>query len=192
MRIDLPGFADPVAGAQGCFRAVLEAMSRPGRVTAAGEGLDAPAPLAASAAAVLLTLADAETKLALQGDCAAARDWAVFHCGAPVVEAPGAADFVVATVMPDLATLASGSDEAPQEGATLVLQVAALGRGRRLVLAGPGLKAPTVLEVEGLPEDFLARWARNHALFPRGIDLILCAGDRLAALPRSVRIGEAG
>ena len=27
-------------------------------------------------------------------------------------------------------------------------------------------------------------------LFPRGIDLILCAGDTLAALPRSVTVRE--
>lgn len=192
MSIDLPGFADPVGQAQGCFRAVLEAMSRPGTVMAAGEGLVPPVPLDAATAAVLLTLVDAETKLALAGGCATARDWVVFHCGAPVVDAAGDAEFVVAAAMPDLATLEAGSDEAPEEGATLVLQVAGFGHGQKLVLAGPGLKVPAVLEVEGLPDDFVAQWGRNHKLFPRGVDLILCAGDRLAALPRSVRIGEAG
>jgi alpha-D-ribose 1-methylphosphonate 5-triphosphate synthase subunit PhnH len=44
--------------------------------------------------------------------------------------------------------------------------------------------------VYGLPRDFAAIWQRNHALFPRGIDLILCAGNQLAALPRSVSIRE--
>jgi alpha-D-ribose 1-methylphosphonate 5-triphosphate synthase subunit PhnH len=33
-------------------------------------------------------------------------------------------------------------------------------------------------------------WRRNHALFPRGVDLILCAGDKLTALPRTVAIEE--
>jgi alpha-D-ribose 1-methylphosphonate 5-triphosphate synthase subunit PhnH len=28
-------------------------------------------------------------------------------------------------------------------------------------------------------------------LFPRGVDIILCAGDRVAALPRTVQIQEA-
>ena len=37
---------------------------------------------------------------------------------------------------------------------------------------------------------FVQEWAANHAMFPRGVDLILCAGNRLAALPRSVRIEE--
>ena len=31
---------------------------------------------------------------------------------------------------------------------------------------------------------------RSPALYPRGIDLILCAGDTLAALPRSISVRE--
>jgi alpha-D-ribose 1-methylphosphonate 5-triphosphate synthase subunit PhnH len=190
MSIDLPGFADPVAGAQGCFRAVLDAMARPGSVHAVGAGLVPPAPLGQAMAAVLLSLVDGETKLALDGPCAAARDWLVFHCGAPIVDDPGAAAFVAATAMPDLAKLGQGSDEGPEESATLVLQVAALGRGAALRLTGPGLRTPAELRVQGLPEGFAAAWRRNHLLFPRGVDIILCAGDRLAALPRSVAITE--
>ena len=48
-----------------------------------------------------------------------------------------------------------------------------------------------MLTADGLPADFVAVWQRNHALFPRGVDLILCAGTPLAALPRSVSIEEA-
>ena len=44
---------------------------------------------------------------------------------------------------------------------------------------------------EGLPADFPAQWAVNNAQFPRGVDVVLCAGDRLAALPRTTRISEA-
>ena len=64
MSIDLPGFADPVAGAQSCFRAVLAAMATPGSVHPAGEGLVPPAPLGAAMAAVLLSLVDGDTTLA--------------------------------------------------------------------------------------------------------------------------------
>ena len=65
MTPDRPGFADPVADAQSCFRAVLDATSRPGTVKAAGTGLRPPVPLDPATAAVLLTLADADTPLGL-------------------------------------------------------------------------------------------------------------------------------
>ncbi len=35
-----------------------------------------------------------------------------------------------------------------------------------------------------------ARLTRNHAGFPQGVDLILAAPGRLAALPRSTRVQE--
>jgi alpha-D-ribose 1-methylphosphonate 5-triphosphate synthase subunit PhnH len=189
MSVDLPGFADPVTGAQTCFRAVLSALSTPGSVHHAGEGLSPPAPLGRAMAAVLLSLIDGDTSLALDGACAGARDWLVFHCGVPIAE-PADAAFVAARSLPDLAALRTGSDEAPEEAATVLLEVAAFGEGQTLILAGPGLAAPAEFRVAGLPADFPAIWARNHALFPRGVDLILCAGDRLAAFPRSLRIGE--
>jgi alpha-D-ribose 1-methylphosphonate 5-triphosphate synthase subunit PhnH len=189
MSIELPGFADPVLDAQAGFRAVLAAMSRPGFVQSAGSGLTAPAPLAPSTAAVLLTLVDAETALAIDPDFAPAQEWIDFHCG-PLPATPATAAFVLAAALPDLATLATGSDEMPEASATVILQVASLGSGRRYSLAGPGLRMPQLLLVDGLPDDFAARWAVNHTLYPRGVDLILCAGDRLVALPRSVTVGE--
>lgn len=190
MNIDLPGFADPVAQAQATFRAVLDALARPGTIHRVGEGLAAPAPLDPATAALLLALVDTDTKLHIAGDCAAATDWLVFHCGTAPCPDAAAAGFVVSRGMPDLGNLATGSDEAPEESATLVLQVAAIGTGVAFTLAGPGLKAPATLRAEGLPADFVARWAANHALFPRGVDLVLCAGTALAAIPRSIAVTE--
>jgi len=188
--IDLPGFADPVHGAQTCFRAVLDAMARPGRVHAAGDGLTPPTPLDPATAAVLLTLMDGDTPLWLDAACAPARDWIAFHCGAVAIPAIGRAAFVLATVAPPFDQLDAGSDEAPEESATLILQVRELGSGRPLHLSGPGLRAPALLRIDGLPADFVTAWASNHALFPRGIDIVLCSGMRLAALPRSLCIEE--
>ena len=187
MSIDLPGFADPVLGAQACFRAVLAAMSRPGVIQMAGEGITPPDPLAPATAAVLLTLVDAETPLAVAPGLAAAGARIDFHCGAPRGGKPA---FVVTDALPDLAALDAGTDEGPEDSVTVILQVAALGAGARFELAGPGLAVPAALAVEGLPADFAARWAANHGLYPRGIDLILCAGTRIAALPRSVAVSE--
>ena len=190
MSIDLPGFADPVSGAQSCFRAVLDGMSRPGSLHEAGAGLTPPSPLDPATAAVLLTLVDADTPIWLAPFFCGARDWISFHCGATVVPEIGQAAFAVTNEMPDLAMLNAGSDEGPEEAAALILQVRGLGQGKLLLLAGPGLAAPAPLLVEGLPDGFAAAWAANHALFPRGVDVILCAGNTLTALPRSVRIAE--
>ena len=52
--ITLPGFADPVMQAQSCFRAVLAALSVPGSLHPAGEGVTPPSPLHPATAAVLL------------------------------------------------------------------------------------------------------------------------------------------
>ena len=185
--ITLPGFADPVAQAQATFRAVLDAMSAPGSLHAAGVGLSAPAPLCPAIAALLLTMIDGEAPLAIDAASAAAQDWIGFHCGA-VFTVPAHASFALAMACPDLATLHAGSDEGPEEACTLLLQVQALGTGTHYRLTGPGLQTPATLGVAGLPDDFAARWAANHGLYPRGVDIILCAGTTLAALPRSVAV----
>ncbi|MBR0681650.1 phosphonate C-P lyase system protein PhnH [Roseomonas eburnea] len=184
------GFADPVLDAQACFRAVLEAMSRPGRIQRAGSALTPPAPLNQAAAAVLLALADADTPLWLDAG-AEAEAWLRFHCGAPVAAAAGAAAFALATAAPPaLAALDQGTEEEPQRGATLVLQVEALEEGEGWHLTGPGIEREHRLRVTGAPAGFVAAWAANRAGLPCGVDVILCAGDRLAALPRSVMIAE--
>lgn len=189
--IDLPGFANPVAGAQRCFRAVLDAMARPGRIHEAGGGLTPPAPLAPATAAVLLTLVDHDTPLWLDPDATAAREWIAFHCGAKLAATPETCAFALALSLPDLAAFPAGSDEAPEDSATIILQVRGFEGGRHFRLEGPGLREPTVLVIDGLPAEFAGAWQQNRARFPLGVDLILCAGTRLAALPRSVTVREA-
>lgn len=189
MNIDRPGFADPVLEAQRSFRRVLDVMSRPGRIAAIGAELSPPPPLAQATAAILLTLADPETPLFLDAQAQAARDWIAFHCGAPIVDDPARAAFAVAlggSIAPG--ALHPGTHEEPETAATLILQLPALGSGTELTLSGPGIQTRTTLRAEGLPRGFAAAWAENHAGFPCGIDIILCAGTQVAALPRSVRI----
>jgi len=184
------GFTDPVPDAQRCFRAVLDAMAHPGRI-ARISGISAPLPLGAAAAAVVLTLVDHETPLWLDPDAEAARRWIEFHCGAQVVVDPGVCGFGLALSLPDLHRFSAGSHESPETSATVICQVDAFDTGARFLLRGPGLREPATLTVNGLPRDFVSIWRRNNALFPRGVDLILCSGDRLTALPRTVAIEEA-
>jgi alpha-D-ribose 1-methylphosphonate 5-triphosphate synthase subunit PhnH len=183
------GFANPVRDAQSCFRAVLDAMSHPGRVSCV-TNMTAPPPLGAAAGAALLTLVDHETPLWLDRDAEPARRWIEFHCGAPIVAEPSACAFAMALSLPDLGRLPAGTHESPETSATVICQVVSFDAGKTLRLSGPGLRETVSLTVNGLPRDFVSIWRRNHALFPRGIDLILCAGDRLTAFPRTVSIEE--
>ena len=181
------GFANPVLDSQRCFRAVLEAMSRPGRIQQVEAGFTPPAPLNLAAAAVLLTLADADTPVWL--DAPGAADWLRFHAGCPLVAEAAQAQFALASgAMPALATLNPGTEEEPHLAATLLVQVAALRPGAGWRLTGPGIEHEHRLLVEGLPADFPAQWAANHARFPRGVDVVLCCGNALAALPRTVML----
>lgn len=190
-----PGFAVPVLDAQRCFRALLEAMARPGRVQRLAAMPEAPpAPMSQAAAAVLLALADADTPVWLDAG-AEAEAWLRFHAGCPVVRDPRAATFLLATALPPpLDALDPGTEEEPHRSATLVLQVAGLQEGAPgWRLSGPGIERVHHLAVTGAPLGFVQAWRANRARFPRGVDVVLCAGtDRLAALPRTVAIEEPG
>ncbi|WP_159346143.1 phosphonate C-P lyase system protein PhnH [Roseomonas harenae] len=186
----LPGFTDPVLDAQSAFRAVLEAMSRPGRIQRLQRPPAPPAPLSPASGAVLLTLADSGTPLFLDTG-PDAEEWVRFHAGCPLVAEPAEAEFVLASALPPkLAALRAGTDEDPQTSATLILQVESLEEGAGWHLTGPGIEHAHRLRVAGAPQGFVAEWAANAVRFPRGVDVILCAGDTIAALPRSVSIRE--
>ena len=189
MSVEHPGFAAPVGDAQSCFRAVLDAMAHPGRIVTAG-ALAAPPPLAPATAAVLLTLADVDTPVFLDDAAMVAADWVRFHCGAPLT-GPERAAFAVCLELPPLDRFDWGSHDGPEASATIILQLPSFDAGPRLRLSGPGLRAPETVCLGPLPADFAARWRANHAAFPRGVDLVLCAGDRLACLPRSVSVESA-
>jgi len=185
------GFASPVRDAQAAFRCLLDAMARPGSIVVPRAPAAPPAPLPPAMAAVALTLLDADTPLWLDDGADAARAWLRFHCGCRLVADPGEAAFVFVTDggrMPEHARLRAGSDEYPDTSATLVVAVEALGSGEPLTLAGPGIDGAAELRVAGLPDRFVAERATNHGLFPRGVDAMLVAGVRLAALPRSTAL----
>ncbi len=185
------GFADPVLDGQRAFRAVLDAMAHPGRVVSLTPP-PAPPPLGPASAAVCLALLDLDTPLWLDAAAATADVVAYlrFHCGAPVVGEPGAARFAViadAAAMPRLDAFDAGSDERPDLSATVVVQVRGLAGGRGVRLTGPGIDGEARLEVSGAPGLWPALRA-NAVHFPRGVDTVLCAGTRLAALPRTTRV----
>ena len=190
-----PGFADPVGAAQSTFRAVLAAMAEPGRIMTLDVALAPPRPLGLAAAAVALSLLDGDTPLWCDPACRPVAPFLRFHTGVALVDAPEHARFALIgdpAALPSLAQFDAGTDEYPDRSASLILAVTHLGVGAALMLRGPGIKERRRLAVAGVPAGFRAEWRANHARFPRGIDVILTAGDRLACLPRSVEILEEG
>lgn len=93
-----------------------------------------------------------------------------------------------AAALPSLEGFALGSDEYPDRSTTLVIEVAGLTAGRGMRLAGPGIRGEALLGVAGLPARLLEERAALVALLPRGLDVILVSGTRLAALPRWTRV----
>jgi len=186
----LRGLGDIVLDSQRIFRAVMEAFAHPGRIVEVPGPVEAPKPLHRAAAAICLTLVDFETPLWL--DAAAAtlevRDYLRFHCGCPVVDEPAAARFALVadpSAMPRLDRFEAGSHEYPDASATLIVQTRALSGGEGQRLAGPGIDGHARLGTAGLPETFWRGLRDNHALFPRGVDVLLTDSSRLAALPRT-------
>jgi alpha-D-ribose 1-methylphosphonate 5-triphosphate synthase subunit PhnH len=55
-------------------------------------------------------------------------------------------------------------------------------------LQGPGIPSERHVHALGLPSDFAAQWADNHASFPRGVDVFLSTATQIAGLPRTTRI----
>lgn len=186
-----PGFGNPVFDSQDMFRHLLEAMSYPGRIVGAATLARAPAPLSRAAAAAFLALADYETPVWLDATAQPARDWLRFHCGCPVVADPAAARFALVadpTAMLPLSAFNPGTDEYPDRSTTLVIEVAGLGSNGGVRLSGPGILGEAHFAVDGLPARIWDQWRENRVLFPGGVDLILTCGDRLAALPRTVKV----
>lgn len=193
----LPGFDNPVDDAQQVFRAALDAFAHPGTLQAlpaASTGL--PDGLSPAMTALLLTLADSDTPVWLPADIGpAARAFLRFHCGCPLAETLGQATFVCVPAghaVPPLAQCAQGDPAYPDRSATLLVEVSSLANTAApddtFVLRGPGIETTQALYASGLPTDFPVQWRANNAGFPLGVDLLLTAGDRFCALPRTTHL----
>src|SRR5262249_39154637 len=192
------GFSARARAAQSTFRAILDAMARPGRVLPVQADASPPPPLSPAGGAVALTLCDHDTPVWLAAQlrvCAAVGEWLRFHCGCGLVAAPAAAAFSLAHgagALPRFDKSNIGTPDYPDGSTTIVLQVQSLSSGATLALTGPGIRDRGALQAEPLPPDMAERLAVNRRLFPCGIDLLLVAPDAVAALPRSVRVTEGG
>jgi alpha-D-ribose 1-methylphosphonate 5-triphosphate synthase subunit PhnH len=185
--------SNPVFAAQASFRAVLDAMARPGTVHKVAAAA-APSPLSPTAAAIALTLCDHDTPVWLDAALRASApvtEWLRFHCSAPIVDSPHDAAFAfisAARGMPPFSTFNIGTPDYPDRSTTIVIEVASFRSGTRLTLTGPGIPERRSFQVDPLPGDFSEQLAANRAHFPCGIDLLLVADGEVAALPRTARL----
>ena len=196
---ELPaGFADKVLSAQSTFRSVMDAMVRPGSVQRVAAKTGAPAVMMRGTAAIALTLFDHDTPIWLDSRMAQTLDtakWLKFHTSAPVIADSSICSFALIGDPGNLTSLdhfAFGSNEYPDRSTTLILQVESLTQGHRFVLQGPGIDGTAVLKAALQPADLFERLDINAALFPRGIDVVLVAGDAIVAIPRTTRLVAKG
>jgi alpha-D-ribose 1-methylphosphonate 5-triphosphate synthase subunit PhnH len=187
------GFQDKVQSAQSTFRAVMEAMARPGSVHRVMAEAGAVPGLMHGAAAIALTLFDHDTPIWLDPKLASASvpAWLKFHTAAPVTTATSDATFALVTdaaSLPALDQFALGSNEYPDRSTTVILQVASLSKGRAYELRGPGVDGSATLNATIAPDDLFERLAINAGLFPRGIDVLLVHDDEIVAIPRTTRL----
>jgi alpha-D-ribose 1-methylphosphonate 5-triphosphate synthase subunit PhnH len=196
---ELPaGFAEKVLSAQCTFRSVMDAMARPGSVARIVAEVGTPAAMMRGTAAIALTLFDHDTPIWLDpamSETSEVTKWLKFHTGAPVVADSSISHFAVigdAAALPALDRFAFGSNEYPDRSTTLILQVESLTQGHRFVLQGPGIDGTAVLKAALQPADLFERLDINAALFPRGIDVVLVAGDAIVAIPRTTRLVAKG
>ncbi|MBZ9964260.1 phosphonate C-P lyase system protein PhnH [Mesorhizobium sp. BR1-1-2] len=188
------GFADPVFNAQTVFRAVMDAMARPGSVQPLPALARPPAPLSATTGAVALALCDNDTPLWLDPALhasAAVISWLGFHSGAPLANTPADAHFALIASPAEMMALdgfSQGTQDYPDRSTTLILQVGDLTSGTPLLLEGPGIENTAAIAPAVMPRHFIEQWKQNIRRFPRGVDIILAAHDSLACLPRTTRI----
>ncbi len=177
------------AGQQRYFRDLLTALSFPGRiVTLLGQSQshshsqDRSEP---AHVAMLACLADAGSTLADPQTLLSERQWGLLAATPTAVDQAALVVLdgrrpVDPTLRPQCGTL-----EEPEDGATLIIIVDALGDGPLHIHArGPGIESENTWTVAGLdPTWFVQRAAWID--YPRGVDIILADSQRIVGIPRT-------
>ncbi|MEO1550540.1 MAG: phosphonate C-P lyase system protein PhnH [Pseudomonadota bacterium] len=179
------GFSDPALQSARAFRAIMDAMARPGR-TYILDGGHGPDGLSRAAASAVLTLCDPDTGLYLapSHDTPDLRRWVTFHTSAPLVS-QSEASFALGAwdSLSPLDPYPIGTPEYPDRSTTLIVERAGLGDGVAVRLSGPGIETT---QDAHLPD--AGPFVRNAALYPLGVDALFTSEDQVMALPRSTQV----
>lgn len=192
--------------AQPVFRALVDAVSNPGRpvpLTTTPEGLP-PVVLP------VLTIVDLQTVLAVvDTDERSARDLAIAIgrvTGAPIGDDHRSADIVLVTdpaaFTPDLVwTLRTGTAMSPEQGAKVFVACSGIVESGTetdacpVVVSGPGASDGRRITISGVDPHALAVVDRVNGAYPAGIDVFMVdPKGQVVGLPRSNRLdtGTAG
>ncbi len=182
------GFQDTVHDAQQSFRALLDAIARPGCAYSIGVALEPPMGMMTSCAAACLTLLDLEVTLWMQpGWHESVRSWLLFHTGCRFVTDGAIANFALIHTWDNALGFADfhlGTAEDPEQSTTLLIQLGQMEGGIPTGLSGPGIESRQSI-APCLPKSFWDEWTSNHQMYPLGVDVFLFHHQTVMGLPRS-------
>ena len=188
----VPTMSVPAQEEQATFRALLDAMARPGTVHSLpprrvedGEW--------GGALLVLQALLDHEVTFHVLSEQSLPHEQLLRRTGARSA-ALEQADFVLARGGGAVAAIEEareGGFEEPERSATVIVLADSLdGDGVALTLSGPGIESTALLTVENVPVAAFEALRSRTVTFPQGVDVILVdTTGHVAAVPRSTRIG---
>jgi alpha-D-ribose 1-methylphosphonate 5-triphosphate synthase subunit PhnH len=183
------------------YRTLLQCTARPGTIGQLDDALlDLPSQLKRATALLAQALFSGDISFYLDENETQAANFIRRETAAKSASAEQA-DFLILTGgsrIEGLQQAKLGTLSFPDQGATVVLQVAAispapLANSLRLTLTGPGIESETVVFVLGACEEFFATLQERNAEFPLGVDVFLTcdslsAGPCVMALPRTTRV----
>ncbi|MFP4009580.1 MAG: phosphonate C-P lyase system protein PhnH [Spirulinaceae cyanobacterium] len=188
MLIQSSGFKNPVYDAQQTFRALLNALAKPGKPQNITAQLQPPTELNSACAAACLTLFDLEIKVWLSPQFGkTVKQWLLFHTGCRWTDDINKADFAI---FPNLETCINldrahrGTAEEPETSTTVLIQVLAF-QGEAITLKGPGIL--DYLDLNFLTSSFWQKW-QSFQDYPLGIDGYFFTSGQVMGIPRTTEI----
>ncbi|MDR2461125.1 MAG: phosphonate C-P lyase system protein PhnH [Deltaproteobacteria bacterium] len=182
-------FKDYPYDSQKVIRVLLEAQARPATLMEMDfRGLfTTPPPIDPALAAIILTLCDFSTSLYLSPSFSHLAKYFAFHAGVKLQECRDADFILVGDIkeISDLSLFKWGTECAPEDSATLVIQLNFASKGPKLRARGPGIKESLFLNFLPLSPSFLEERNAMTSSFPRGLDIFFAGGQSLCALPRT-------
>jgi alpha-D-ribose 1-methylphosphonate 5-triphosphate synthase subunit PhnH len=192
---------DQVLDGQKHYRTLLQATARPGSIGQLDDvALDVPPPMNHATALICLALMSGDSSFHMDQGESSPRDFIRRETSAREAE-PAHGDFIIVAAAHRLDAIRqakSGSLLYPEQGATVIFQVAAISPapiegGLRLLLTGPGIETETEVYLLGASGQLFDVLRERNAEFPMGIDVFftcdsLSAGPCVLALPRTTQV----